>query len=490
MNLTLSSSSLAEAKADILAIIVPADGWKTTLADVDDALDGALTELAQSEGFEGKPGQSFSLHTLGKLPSKRVLLVGAGDDQLPNDEVRELGGKIAAAAAKAHATTLCVLAPWGTGPLEGAADRSLRFVAEGVRLGAYRFDRFLTEPDDAPRLEAVQFLGASGAEDDLLYASAIADGVNLARNLVNEPPNVCNPAWLAEQAREIAGRYNFSATILDKDAIAAKGLNLLLAVGRGSAFEPRFIHLTYKPEGPISRKVAFVGKGVTFDTGGYNIKVGAGMMNMHCDMAGGAAVLGAAETIGKLAPQGVEVHFIVSSAENRVSNDAYTVNEIIKGYGGKTVEINNTDAEGRLCLADGLAYANELGVDEIINLATLTGACVVALGEQYSACFSNNDAFARRVLDAASEAGERIWHMPLDEKLRDKLKSPVADMRNTGDRWGGAITAALFLKEWVGETNWVHLDIAGPAFTETALPLGPKGGTGAGVATLVKHVTG
>jgi leucyl aminopeptidase len=278
-------------------------------------------------------------------------------------------------------------------------------------------------------------------------------------------------------------------TVLNEDEIAQKGMNLLHAVGRGSNAHhaSRFIHLVWKGAGEVTRRLAFVGKGVTFDTGGYSLKPAAGMFNMHGDMAGAAAVLGAAEVVGRRKPAGVEVHFIVPSAVNMVSGDAYLLNEIITGYGKKTVEINNTDAEGRLLLADALAYAAELGVDEIIDLATLTGACVVALGEHYSALFSNREEMAQRVLAASQEAGERLWPMPLDARLKDKLKSVSADMKNAGDRWGGAITAALFLQEWVGEVSWTHLDIAGPSFAEADAPLTPRGGTGVAVATLARY---
>jgi leucyl aminopeptidase len=297
---------------------------------------------------------------------------------------------------------------------------------------------------------------------------------------------------LAETAQRIAHDHeHMHATVLDRAAIEAKGFMLLAAVGRGSSdhHESRFIHLVYKPHGEVKRKVAFVGKGVTFDTGGYCIKPAAGMYGMHGDMGGAAAVLGAAESIGRLQPADVEIHFLVPSTANMINGDAFLLNEIIRGYGGKTVEINNTDAEGRLILADALAYAVELGVDEIVDLATLTGACVVALGDYYTGLFSNNDAAARKVLDASAAAGERVWQMPLDERLRDKLKSGVADMKNTGDRNGGAITAALFLREWVGDKPWVHLDIAGPALAEGDTPLYPRGGTGVGVTTLVRLVS-
>ncbi|MBW2737011.1 MAG: leucyl aminopeptidase, partial [Deltaproteobacteria bacterium] len=363
---------------------------------------------------------------------------------------------------------------------------TVALLGEGIQLGAYTFERYLSQKSEHS-IERVLLLGMTGDEQGLAFANAAAQGVCLARDLVNEPPDVCTPTYMADIASELAKEYGFEVKILGPDGIADEKMNLFAAVSRGSEVEARFIHLTYRGSGKIVRRLAYVGKGVTFDTGGYNLKPTASILNMHCDMAGGAAVLGAAKSIGELKPAGVEVHFIVPSAANMVSAGAYTVNEVIRGRGGKTVEINNTDAEGRLLLADAISYATELDVDEIIDLATLTGACVVALGEHTTALFCNDEKVAKGILASALAAGERFWRLPLDEKLHDKLKSSVADMKNTGDRWGGAITAALFLKEWVGDKKWAHLDIAGPAFLDKDTPLGPKGGTGVGVSALALH---
>ena len=475
-------------KTDLLVALVPQEGWDTEIAALDAAFDGQLSALARAEGFEGKQAQRFQTHTFGKLPATRVLLIGLGDKALSSDLIRDLGGHAAKAIKASRAASAAVSAPWSHATLGGDPANAARLVAEGVQLGSYRFENHITQPSKAPRLEQLTLLlDADGVADSVKRAAAVVACTYLARDLGNEPPNVCTPAFLAEQASAIAERHGMSATILDPDAIVEKGFNLLMAVGRGASDKPRFIHLTYTGGGDIQHRVAFVGKGVTFDTGGYSLKISGSMANMHLDMGGAAAVLGAAEAIGRLAPEGVEVHFIVPTAKNNISEDAYTVNEIIKGYGGKTVEILNTDAEGRLLLADALAYASELGVDAIIDLATLTGACVVALGEHYSALFSNNGDLTQALLTASSESGDRLWHMPLDDRLRDKLKSPVADMKNVGDRWGGAITAALFLREWIGDSNWAHLDIAGPAINEQDLPTTPKGGSGAGVAVLTAY---
>jgi leucyl aminopeptidase len=264
-----------------------------------------------------------------------------------------------------------------------------------------------------------------------------------------------------------------------------------MGVGCGSAEEPRLIHLTYRPAGATDStpSIALVGKGITFDAGGYNIKPTGHVEDMKMDMAGAAAVLGTMQALSQTRPD-VIVHGIVPAAENLVSGTAYKPGDVIRSLNGKTVEIMNTDAEGRLVLADALCYAERLGVDRIVDLATLTGACMVALGPHTAAVFSTDDGFASRICAAADNAGEDVWHMPLNKKLRPMLKSPVADMKNIGQRWGGAITAALFLKEFVGDVTWAHLDIAGPAFAEKAEGHITRGGTGFGVATLVALLEG
>ena len=260
-------------------------------------------------------------------------------------------------------------------------------------------------------------------------------------------------------------------------------------MGRGSDEPSRLIHLTYRGEGPIERRIALVGKGVTFDSGGYSLKPGDSIVGMHLDMGGAAAVLGTAEAIGRLRPKGIEVHFIVPSVENMVSGNAYRLNEVFTSYDGQTVEILNTDAEGRLILADALAYARSFEPDVIIDLATLTGACVVALGLETAGLFSNTNAFADELLAAADGADEALWRLPLAERLEEALKSDVADLKNVGPRWGGAISAALFLKRFVGTTKWAHIDLAGPAMAEREWEYINKGGTGFGVALLTEYLT-
>ncbi len=494
MTLTLSTAPATETQSEELALLLPQSDWQAQAKAQLGSLGDAIVELASTEGFKAGIGQKFSTATLGQLSARRVTLIGLGKEALTNDEIRDMGGHASRSGHQHKANNVAVWAPWQSAQLGGDRNAALKLISEGLILGAYRFSRYLTDEDAkaaGPENFSLHVTDTdAAAQSALAAAEAVAAGVCVARDLGNEPPQVCDPAYLAKIGQGLADTHGFEANIFEHDALEAKGMNLLAAVGRGSLTGSRLIHLKYTGKGEIKRTLAFVGKGVTFDTGGYSLKISGSMLGMHLDMCGSAAVLGAAESIGRLQPEGVEIHFLVASAANMVSKEAFTVNEILKGYGGKTVEINNTDAEGRLCLADALAYAVELDVDEIIDLATLTGACVVALGEQYTGMFCNNEQMASGVLGAASAAGERLWRMPLDERLRDKLKSSVADMKNTGDRWGGAITAALFLKEWVGDKAWTHLDIAGPAMVEGENPLSPKGGSGVGVATLVSYALG
>lgn len=438
-----------------------------------------IAKLAEAEGFKGKVGQEFIVRALA-TPASTVVLVGLGKAaDLKSGSARKAGVLAIRTAKKLRAKTIALS---NLGGYEGE-------LVEGVELGNYHFDNYLTKEEDAfEGVKNVELLFPESPKVE--HARILADAINYARTLVNLAPNDLYPESLAKSAQEIAKFGDLSCTIMDEKELEEKGFNLIMAVGKGSVHQPRLIHLIYKPEGAVNHVVGLVGKGVTFDTGGYNIKPGASMLNMHCDMGGSAAVLGAAKAIAGLRPKNVEVHFIVPSAENAIANNAFKPNDIFRGYGGKTVEIHNTDAEGRLLLADALAYAQEQGVETLIDLATLTGAAVVALGEHTTGLFSNDDNLVARLQQAGVASGEDLWRMPLTQRLDALLDTPFADMKNLGSRWGGAITAALFLKRWVDLDAWAHLDIAGPAFTESEDPLGPKGGTGHGVATLVRFIEG
>jgi leucyl aminopeptidase len=316
----------------------------------------------------------------------------------------------------------------------------------------------------------------------------------LARELVAAPANVATPDKLADTAADIARAPGFNLNILEREQCESLGMGAYLGVAQASDLPPRFIHLAYQPTTPAPegnrRKLAIIGKGLTFDSGGLNLKTGgSGIEMMKIDMGGAAAMLGAAKAIAKLQPD-VEVHFISAVTENMVSGHAMRPGDILTASNGKTIEVNNTDAEGRLTLADALVYADKLGVDAMVDLATLTGACVVALGDDIAALFSPHEELAQSLSAAAELSGEKVWRMPMEDKYFEGLKSVVADMKNTGPRAGGSITAALFLKQFVKETPWAHFDIAGPVWTEKESGYNNPGATGYGVRMLVQWVTG
>lgn len=477
-------SAASQVDADLLAVLVGTNDDASPLASLSEAAGVDIASLAAEEGFKADVGQTLVLRALGGIACRRVVLIGIGAaTDIASGSLRRAGVVLARKGRELRTSRVACAA-------HGLDAEACAQVIQGFRLGAYKFDRYRSKKDD--EFEGFGPLTLAGAPPDgaaaMGRAESIGAAVNLARDLVNEIPNVLFPEELAARAQSIASEYQLECTIFDESRLHDEGFNLIMAVGKGSEHPPRLVHLVYRPSGEVKERIAFVGKGVTFDTGGYNLKPGAALLRMHSDMAGAAAVLGAARAIGELAPPGVEVHFVVPSAENAVANNAFKPQDIFRGYGGKTVEIHNTDAEGRLILADALAYIQTLKPDVIVDLATLTGACVVALGEHTAAVFSDDDELVDDLLSAASLTGEDYWRMPLTKKLDKLLDTPMADMKNVGPRWGGAITAALFLKRWVEVDRWAHLDIAGPAFTESDDDLSPEGGTGFGVSTLVEYV--
>jgi leucyl aminopeptidase len=358
-----------------------------------------------------------------------------------------------------------------------------------VRLATYSDQRFKSEPDQTkPQLAHLTLVGLQQqAAAGLACTDAICAGVELARELVAAPPNVANPQHLADTAAQIASHHNLELKLLERDDCAALAMGAYLAVAQGSSLPPKFIHLIYRPKGPVTRRVALVGKGLTFDSGGYNLKTGGSQIEMmKYDMGGSAAVLGTARAIGQLQPEGLELHVIVAACENMINGDAVHPGDIVTASNGKTIEINNTDAEGRLTLADALVYACRLEPDVVVDLATLTGACVIALGEEIAGLWSSSDGLAEALLQAGSSGGEELWRMPLRKSYKQGLKSQFADMKNTGPRPGGSITAALFLQDFVSkDLPWAHLDIAGTVWSDKGRGSEPAGATGFGVRTLV-----
>jgi len=500
MNVVLESSGADHARVDVLvfatfdADLSSQKGAPATLKSADEALGGLLLRLAAEEGFKAKADQTFFLHTHGKLPAHRVMLLGLGSREKFTLEVLRLAcGRAAKAAQRLKAKTMALQLP----VVRELAD-AIKAVTEGLELGAYRYERWRTSgKDEKPStLARVQLMLPEGAvkEPALQHALAlgrsVAEATNWARDLVNEPAGTMTPATLAAEAKKMASDAGLKVKVLDQKGIAALKMGMFLGVARGSAEGPRLIQLSYVPKEATKAKRAplcLVGKAITFDSGGLSLKPSDSMMDMKTDMAGSAAVLGAMKVIAELAPP-FPVHAFMGACENMPSGNAYRLGDVLVSRLGKTVEITNTDAEGRLVLGDVLAWANELKPAALIDLATLTGACVVALGNSITGAFGDDDALMFDVLESARSAGEELWRLPLSELQRESLKSEVADLKNTGDRAGGAITAAVFLKEFVGTTPWVHLDIAGPSTSTKERGYLAKGASGVGVRTLVELV--
>ena len=461
---------------------------------------GALLQLEQ---FEGKASQALSIHTHGKLPARRVLVLGAGArGDFSNSAIRDLAASAIQAGNRAGAASVGFVVP-GLGANREAA--IVQGIAEGVHLGTYKFGRYLTGEDHKKPTSLASFglvTDPTGkkkptAKQGRDFTTAIergitvANAINHARDLINEPAHAVTPSTLAADAQAIGKKHKatLSVTVLDAKKCAELGMGMFLAVGQGSDQEPRFIHMTYKPAKKAKKKLCFIGKGITFDSGGYSLKPSASMEDMKVDMSGAAAVISAMDAIATLGSPH-EVHVVAACCENLVSGRAYKLGDVLTSMDGTTVEINNTDAEGRLTLGDAITYARQkIQPDEMFDFATLTGACMVALGPYTAGVMSDNESLLRSWMQTAERTGEDMWRLPLNGRLREQLKSSIADMRNTGDRFGGAITAGLFLKTFAKDTPWVHVDIAGPASVSSSRPSQPKGGTGFAVASIVEYAT-
>jgi leucyl aminopeptidase len=462
----------------------------------------ALTGVLQEGSFKADVGGRRVVAVAG-LPVKYLALVGLGaapkvgsgtgtgtGADMEVTSSNRLGKALAGLAKETSAKSMGVVLP-------GIANAGVSTLMGGFRDAAQEDTRYKKVPEgghkSAMKLESLRLLGVSAAvAADIATTATLSDyissGVLLCKDLVNAPPNSKTPVAVALVARKIADDHDLKATILDADECEALGMGAYLGVQSGSMYPPRFVHLTYKPKngGADVPKVALVGKGLTFDSGGYNIKAGGGSMIelMKFDMGGCGSVLGAAKAIGQLKPQNVEVHFITALCENMVSSEAMKPGDILTAMNGKTIEVLNTDAEGRLTLADALCYAEQkTGASTIIDLATLTGAVIVALGDKYAALYTRDDALKIELEGAAKRADELVWSMPLASEYKDRTKAPLADLKNIAAGGGGSITAALFLEQFVDSPKWAHIDMAGPVWNK-----GSNSPTGWGVKLLVDYL--
>ena len=480
----------------VLAVGLFSDELADGVTGLNTRLGISLAPLVSQRKFKANTGEALVFQPLSGAP-QTLLLLGLGERSGHTLQGLQKAAVRAARTAQDQSVKTLVL-DLPLAELEPTA--ALQKQAMAVRLAVFKDLRFKGKgkngnkaggKEDATTLGDVRIICPGAQATVLERAEAVCAGVELARELVAAPPNVVTPPSLAATARQLAEDHGLGLKILEREDCERLGMGSYLGVARASGFPPKFLHLTYRSQEPVKRCLALVGKGLTFDSGGYNLKVGAAQIEMmKYDMGGCGAVLGAARAIGELKPQGVEVHFISATCENMVSGDGLRPGDIITASNGVTIEVNNTDAEGRLTLADALVYACNLKPDAVVDLATLTGACLISLGDELAGLWSPDDGLAADLLKAAQCSGEGLWRMPLPTSYLERMKSPLADLKNTGPRAAGAITAALFLKEFVSQgIAWAHMDIAGTVWADKGHGDSPAGATGYGVRTLVEWVS-
>ena len=490
MEVKIKDAGIQTVKTDLLVLPVGEKKLdEAPLRALDRRLKGQLKQRIQKSNFTGADGTSLLYSTSGALPAAQILLVGLGQEK----DAGNNGWRKAMARARREASALGAQDVALFFPVTQEAEERAGAAVEGALLSSYRFTKYRSNSNAPVDINTLTLFRpglrrSAGFDKSIQLAQEAAAAVFLARDLVNEPPSVATASFLGAQAERYCRGRGLSVEVWGKGKIAAMKLAGLLAVNRGSQEEPRFIVMRYRPPGKARKKIALVGKGITFDSGGLSLKPSKSMETMKLDMAGGAAIIATMSRLPCLRPD-IEVTGYVPTTDNLPGANAQKPGDVIRYLNGKTVEVLNTDAEGRLILADALALAARQKPDCMINLATLTGACMVALGSGVAGLFCNDQQLAERLLRCSEDAGENLWRLPLVKEYREMIKSSIADMKNVGGAHGGAIIAALILQEFVGDIPWAHLDIAGPAFTEADQAICPKGGTGFGVRTLLKFIS-
>ncbi len=483
---SINSGSAAEVGTSLLVIALPENPTIAGIAGLDSAAQGSLSRSIEMKDFRGSRDEMLHLTGFAKGP-RRLLLIGMG---AVTDRRAALRRAATLAARNAHRLGVGEMV-WYSGQITPEETEAITI---GLIAGAWEYIDLKSPPPEAERkkpLERASIL--TNNTDDTRRAlgngQAIGSGHSLARRLAMMPGNLCTPEYLAQTASEIAKRYDMEITVLGRREMEAEKMGSFLAVAQGTPQDPKLIALEYKGGKPNAKPVVLVGKGLCFDSGGISIKPAQGMEFMKFDMCGAAGVLGTMEAIGQIKPE-VNVVGIVGATTNMPSGAAMNPGDVVKAQNGKSIEIINTDAEGRLVLADCLSYANRFDPDVVIDAATLTGACVIALGHTASGVFSSDDTLIAEILAAGKRAGEPGWPLPLWDEYKDLIKSDVADVKNSGGRPAGAVTAAMFLKEFAEGYPWAHLDIAGTAYSETDLVTIPKGPTGVPTGTFIEFVRG
>jgi leucyl aminopeptidase len=479
-----------EVEADALVVTIY-EGEKAdegALKELDERTGGIISEMLGTDEMRGKQGDMVYIHRPGTLRAERLLLIGAGKrEDFSLDSVRRVTGSAARFLRAKGARSMSILR---RSQLD--IGKSAQAAVEGVLLGLFEPDMYKTENKEERRIEELILLAAAPGSEDALAQGVergriIGDAVNLARELSNEPSSTLTPSELAERAKETANKFGLEIDVLDEARMKELGMGALLGVARGSDEPAKLVVLRYTADESDSNVIAIVGKGITFDSGGISIKPAEGMEKMKYDMSGAAATLAAMRAIAQLKPR-ANVIGVMPTTENMPSGRAYKPGDVLRAMSGKTIEVINTDAEGRLILADAISYARKLGATKIIDLATLTGAVSIALGTINVAILGNDQLFIDEMREAARQVGERFWQLPMDKDYREMIKSDIADIKNSAGRNAGTITAAYFLREFAEDTPWVHLDIAGTAWENDRKPYMSKGPTGVAIRTLINYV--
>ena len=492
MEIKAAAGDIVEIKAGAI-VVNHFEGMKRPEGDaaaVDKALGGAISQLIKQGDIKGKLNEVTLIHSLGKLPAGRIVVVGLGKKKELN--INKVRGAVAETCRylRGKGVTSVASTVQGAGINGIKIEDAVQAMTEGALLGLYAFRRHITKKENNfGEIKEFTIVGKEKRQMEKAIAKGkiLAEAANWARDMVNEPSNFMTPGDMAEAARQLAKKYGLKVEVFEREKMKELGMGGLLGVSQGSQQPPKFIILSYKGRESKEVDMALVGKGITFDSGGIHIKPSENMDDMKGDMAGGASVMAALMALAQLKPR-INVTALVPATENMPSGTAMKPGDIITAMNGKTIEVLNTDAEGRLILADALSYAKKLGAKAIIDVATLTGACQVALGKICTGAFTNNQALVDKVIAAGNEAGELIWQLPMYDEYKEQIKSDIADIKNIGGRYGGAITAAKFLEEFVDETPWVHLDIAGTSDTDKEKGYLVKGATGVPVRTLVNLI--
>ncbi|MBN1190741.1 MAG: leucyl aminopeptidase [Dehalococcoidales bacterium] len=490
MELNVIQGDITGSKSDAIILGYCEDSPRLgeNLSKVDKALDGLVSQLVQQREIKGQFKENTYIYSLGKIPCRKIAIMGLGKKaDLTADRIRVALAEVCRGLRQKGVKEGVYIACEGNfGPDPEITGQA---IAEGVLLGTYAFRKYITGPAEYNGIGQLDIIDPSTSVVESLKrgcskGKVIAGATNLARDMVNEPANYMNPARIEEIARHLAQDRGLEIEVLEREKMRELGMGGMLGVSQGSQQPPKFIVLKYNAAAGSEPDIAMIGKGITFDSGGISLKPSENMGEMKSDMSGAAAVLGAINAVAQLQPH-INVAAIIPATENMPSGTAMRPGDIITMMNGKTVEIISTDAEGRLILADGLCYAGKLKARRMVDVATLTGSCHMALGDIYSGIFGNDQGLINRTIALGEQAGELMWQLPMNDEYKEQNKSPVADIKNTGGRYAGAITAALFLKEFVESIPWIHLDIAGTAVFDKDKGYNVKGATGVAVRTLI-----